>query len=314
MYILIVRNNDNPQALDASLTLSAYFGSQDIDSSFVDSSTLYSDSRDNVLKSFANIDPDLAVVLGGDGTILHTAHLLKGKDCPILGINFGNLGFLANDSNMGLLDLVSRALAGELIEDRRCVLEIELELNENQDADAIMQPCDSPEARSSESCKFGVLDSALEGRRKFFALNEAVITRGSLGRTITYTLDISGNQIGDVSGDGVILATATGSTAYSLAAGGPLVNPSYSGMIVQPLAPHTLTARAVLTDPSDVVCIDLTKTREGRHATLFLDGDLVLLPAPVEKVYARTSDDRVTLLYASRDHFYKYAAKTFFDK
>lgn len=313
MYILIVRNNDNPQAMDASLTLAAYFSSQDIDCSFVDSSALYSDARDRIREEYENVEPALAVVLGGDGTILHTAHLLKGKNCPILGINFGNLGFLANDSNIGMLDLVTRALAGELIEDHRSVLEIEIELDD-QDVGTLLQPCDTPEARATQGCKFGVVDSALEGRRTFFALNEAVITRGSLGRTIRYSLDISGKQIADVSGDGVILATATGSTAYSLAAGGPLVNPSYSGMIVQPLAPHTLTARAILTDPSDVVCIDLAQTREGRHATLFIDGDLVLLPAPVEKVYAKTANERVTLLYADRDHFYKYAAKTFFDR
>lgn len=288
MFVLVVRNNINPKAMESSYMLSAYLESQSIDCSFIDSSELYAGvTRED--RGLAGVQADLAVVLGGDGTILRSARFLRGLDTPILGINFGNLGFLANDGESGVLKMVSRAFAGELIEDRRANLEISVE-------------CESDEEESTMRSDGYV----------YFALNEVAITRGALGRTIVYSLDVSDVHISDVSGDGVVVATSTGSTAYSLAAGGPIVHPSYDGLIVQPLAPHTLTARAVLTAPSDIVSIDLSKTREGREATLFIDGDALAFDSPVERVMVRRGKHPTTLLYANRDHFYRYAASTFF--
>lgn len=286
MFVLVVRNNTNPKAMESSYLLSAYLESQAVDCSFVDSTELFSGATREG-RGLAETAIDLAVVLGGDGTILRTARFLAGRPAPILGINFGNLGFLANDGERGVLDMVSRAFAGELMEDRRTNLDITVEC---EDA-----------STGEESVSGG-----------FFALNEVAITRGATGRTIVYSLDVSDVHMSDVSGDGVIVATSTGSTAYSLAAGGPIVHPSYEGLIVQPLAPHTLTARAVLTAPSDVVCVDLSKTRDGREATLFTDGDALEFGAPVKRVLVRRGDCPTTLLYAGRDHFYRYAASTFF--
>lgn len=287
MFVLVVRNNSNAKAMESSYMLSAYLESQSIDCCFIDSSELYAGLTAEE-KGLAGTEIDLAVVLGGDGTILHCAKFLRGRPTPILGINFGNLGFLANSGEDGVLELVSRAFAGELIEDKRVNLDISVEFEDEESGE----------------------ESVIEG---LFALNEIAITRGSLGRMITYSLDISDVHIADVTGDGVIVSTSTGSTAYSLAAGGPIVHPGFDGMIVQPLAPHTLTARAVLTDANDVVCIDLTKTPEGRAAELFTDGDETSFESHVKQVYVRRGECPTTLLYASRDHFYKYAASTFFN-
>lgn len=286
MFVLVVRNNANAKAMESSYMLSAYLESQSIDCCFIDSSELYA-GLTPAGKGLTDIEIDLAVVLGGDGTILHCAKFLRGRETPILGINFGNLGFLANSGEDGVLELVARAFAGELIEDRRVNLDISI---------------DCEDVETGEESTLGDL----------FALNEIAITRGSLGRMITYSLDISDVHIADVTGDGVIVATSTGSTAYSLAAGGPIVHPGFDGMIVQPLAPHTLTARAVLTDANDIVLIDLSKTPEGRVAELFIDGDETAFENPVKRVYVRRGTYPTTLLYASRDHFYKYAASTFF--
>lgn len=286
MFVLVVRNNTNSKAMESSYLLAAYLESQAIDCSFVDSSELFSGvTRED--RGLEGVCADLAVVLGGDGTILRCARFLAGQTTPILGVNFGNLGFLANAGEDGVLDLVSRAFAGELIEDKRTNLDIAVECEENAAGD----------------------ETVHEG---FFALNEVAVTRGATGRTIVYSLDVSDVHMSDVSGDGVIVATATGSTAYALAAGGPIVNPSYDGLIVQPLAPHTLTARAVLTAPNDVVCVDLSKTRDGREATLFIDGDALAFDSPVKRVYVRRGECPTTLLYADRNHFYGYAASTFF--
>ena len=282
MFILVVRNNTNPKAMEASILLSAYLDSLGIGTSFIDSSSLY---EGVALKDcgLSDQDVDMAVVLGGDGTILHTAKLLSGKDAPILGINFGNLGFLANEGEFGVMELVSSALAGELLESKRANLQIEVFCESSE------KPIDA------------------------FALNEVVVTRGSMGRTITYSLDISDVHIANVSGDGVIVATSTGSTAYSLAAGGPIVHPSFNGMIVQPLAPHTLTARAMLTNSEDVVSIDLCPTRGDREATIFVDGDMLQLPSKPLEVRVRRGSVPTRLLYRDSNHFYKYCERTFFN-
>ncbi len=312
MFILVVRNDSNIKATEASYTLAAYLDTQGIGSLFIGSCSLYEDKAKLFLGANGE-EPLLAVVLGGDGTILRTARLLEGHEVPILGINFGNLGFLANEGECGVIELVMRALAGELCCDRRSNLRIDV-VCEGDDASASEDVAsrDASRGDSEKAKEFGVNASGLEGVRRFFALNEIVVTRGSLGRTIEYSLDVSDVHMADVSGDGVIVATATGSTAYSLAAGGPVVHPGFNGMIVQPLAPHTLTARAILTDSNDVICLDLSRTREGREATLFTDGDLLLFDSPVREVYVRRGEVPTTLLYADRDHFYRYAASAFF--
>lgn len=324
MFVLGVRNNTNPKAIEASIILSAYLDSLGLESAFVDSSALYNgaDLEDCGLK---DTKIDMAVVLGGDGTILHTARLLQGQDASILGINFGNVGFLANEGELGVLELVSEALAGELIESRRANLQIEVFCEHVQDA------CDEEaskeegtngnignrgEGPSIDVCSDVELVEAEDGtyrlRKPFFALNEVVVTRGSLGRIIDYSLNISGVHIADVSGDGVIVSTSTGSTAYSLAAGGPIVHPSIDGMIVQPLAPHTLTARAILTNPQDIVSIDLTDIRNGREATLFIDGDAPELPSRLLEIRVRKGSVPTRLLYHDGEHFYKYCESNFF--
>ena len=296
MFVLVVRNNFNPKAMESSYTLSAYLESQSINCCFVESSELYSGLTISD-KGLEGADIDLAVVLGGDGTILRCARFLRGRSTPILGINFGNLGFLANSSEDGVLELVSRAFAGELIEDRRANLDITVEC----------EPVDTDEGEADDASDSGDSTSI-----DCFALNEIAITRGSAGRVIQYALDISDVHIADVIGDGVIVSTATGSTGYSLAAGGPIVHPGFGGFIVQPIAPHTLTARAVVTQGSDVVCIDLTETPDNREPTLFTDGDALQLPSAVKRVLVKRGECPTTLLYAGRDHFYKYSASTFF--
>lgn len=322
MLVLVIRNSYNKDAIEASYTLAAYLAAQGLPSMLIDSDdpamTIDRAARERfwaervpAVASDADATGEfldgstgiLAVVLGGDGTILRSARLVQGRDVPILGINFGHLGFLANSGDEGVIDLVSRALVGELVVDRRCNLDISVECEGDDDREG-----EDAASVGDESGK----DGALAAFKDFFALNELAITRGALGLTIGYSLDISDVHIADVAGDGVIVSTATGSTAYALAAGGPLVNPAYDGMIVQPLAPHTLTARAVLTDSNDIVCIDLTKTLEGRQATLFADGDALPIDAPVRRVLVKRGAVPTTLLYSKANHFYRYAAHTFF--
>ena len=113
-------------------------------------------------------------------------------------------------------------------------------------------------------------------------------------------------------GDGLVVSTATGSTAYALSAGGPLVSPGFKGMIAVPLAPHTLRSRAVVTDVSDVIEVGFDDTDEFREATLFVDGDIVPFDAPLRKIYVQCAPFDVTLLRADGASFYDRISKDFF--
>ncbi|WP_165050546.1 MULTISPECIES: NAD(+)/NADH kinase [unclassified Adlercreutzia] len=318
MHALIVRNNSNPLATDASLLLAAYFSAQGIDFTTLGSGQISGDAGNREAARALPGRVDLAVVLGGDGTILHTARLLAGTQTPILGINFGRLGFLANACEEGVVAMVSRALAGELQVERRSNLRIDVVCEGERD------PFDDAEdgegafgAPAWDGGSAGEGDEpAGEGGpdapRTFFALNEVAITRGAMGRIIDFTLDISDNRIAHMRGDGMVVATATGSTAYALSAGGPLVAPGFTGLVTVPLAPHSLRSRAILTSDNDVVCVTLEGKDAAREATLFVDGDMLAFDQPVRRVYARRGEEPTVLLRSDAENFYTYAAEVFF--
>lgn len=339
MHILVVRNNSNPQAVDASLLLTAYLTSQGIEALLVDSSSLGTDVGRREVRAQLPGQLALVVVLGGDGTVLHTVHLLHDRQVPILPINFGRLGFLANADTDGVVPLVAEALAGDLRAERRSILSIEVVCEGEHDpygeTGAAEEACwnafgkntepnaDAPlRVRTAEDAdgapwtpipgRFGVNGRGLSGARQFFALNEAAITRGAMGRIIELTLNVSGVNVARMRGDGLVVSTATGSTAYALSAGGPLVSPGFKGMIAVPLAPHTLRSRAVVTDASDVIEVGFDDTDEFREATLFVDGDIVPFDAPLRKIYLQCAPFDVTLLRADGASFYERISKDFF--
>lgn len=296
MHVLIVRNSSNRQALDAALLLGAYLDAQGIAYDLIESDVLFERPFAHPLEVGLRGEYDLAVVLGGDGTLLHTARLLRGKETPILGVNFGHLGFLTNDGGDGVIDLVARALSDELLRENRTNLRIDAVCEGEGD------PFDDAVDSSPADCS----------AHSYFALNEVAITRGALGRIIDLALDISGTFIDDIRGDGMVVATATGSTAYALSAGGPLVAPGYHGLIVAPIAPHTLHARTILTSENDIVRITLGDKRGSREATLFLDGNMLPLESPVRRIYVRRGNVPTVLLRTETDGFYRHAAETFF--
>lgn len=299
MRILIVRNNSNPQALDAALLLATYLSSQGIDSELVDASQLEG------LHGAPCPDPeldgasfDMAVALGGDGTILRTAGLIGSAGVPILGINFGWLGFLANGSDDGVVAIVAAALAGDVTVERRANLRIDV-FAEGDDLDDLPVG-DEPRYAADGS------------RRTFFALNEITLARGASGRIVEFSLSVSGTRIADLRGDGAVVATATGSTAYALSAGGPIVSPQFEGLEVVPIAPHTLSARPIVCAPGDVVEIDLSERPSSREAVLFADGDPVEVGAPIARMVVRRGSEPTVLLRYKGDNFYEHVARTFF--
>ena len=298
MHILIVRNNSNSQAVDASLLLATYLATQGLEYTLVDSSDLSCRCDHEGVNAALAAGVAMTVVLGGDGTILRTARQIGTSGVPILGINFGRLGFLANSSDDGVIAIVSSALAGDVVAEQRTNLRIDVVCAGEVD------PWDD----DSDAAMADVADPA----RSFFALNELAVTRGANGRIIDFGLSISGDHIADMRGDGLVVATATGSTAYALSAGGPLVAPGFNGLVAVPLAPHTLHSRAIVTAANDVVEMDLSLNRDPREATLFADGELLTFDAPVKRVYVARGTAPTTLLRYQREGFYEHAAKVFF--
>ena len=327
MRVLTVVNNANPSAYDASMLLAAYFSTQGIENDVVLSVDLPTPehlavgavNNDRALED-AGIRPfDLAVALGGDGTILRTARVAMLFDAPVLGINFGNLGFLANPSEEGVIPLVAAALAGDVTEDRRACLLVEVEC-EGDDVPgglrggAFGDEWDDVSGGAAGAGARGDGDGVVvgAGRRVFTALNEVTISRGSFPRNLEAHLSISGDDLCTLRGDGLIVATATGSTAYALSAGGPLISPGVEGMVVVPLASHTLQSRAIVTERHDVVEAAFDFAEGYTFTEVQLDGTALGFPTPIERVVVRCAEKPVRLLFYKKESFYSRIARTFF--
>lgn len=184
---------------------------------------------------------DLVVVFGGDGAILSVARRLAGSPVPVVGVNFGKLGFLAELQPDSLREHFDAILAGDCAVSPRMMLACEL---------------------------------VRDGRTvaSHLAVNDAVVSRGALSRLITIGLFVDGRRTTTYNGDGVIVSTPTGSTAHSLSAGGPVLDPQIEAMVVTPICPHTLTNRPVVL-PATVeiaLCAEVTPVDVG----LTIDGQI----------------------------------------
>ncbi len=325
MHLLLVCNNSNPQAADAALLVQAFCASAHLECIPLSSAAIQTDWQRSTQRSLLPDDIVLAVVLGGDGTILRTAHLLHHRSVPILGINYGHLGFLANDADRGIAELLTAALAGELYQERRSTLRVNVLCEGEQDpfiddgvgfdrgsnelsVEAVQAYREQTDPQGLSEANVG----GLIGRRQFFARNETALTRGSLGYVMDFSYHVSGCPIATLSGDGLIIASASGSTAYALSAGGPLVAPGFEGMVVVPLAAHTTSARALLTDRQDVVEVELLDSQRRGEPTLFVDGELITFPSALRRVWVEKGPEDIILLKEHPQAFYQRSAEAFF--
>ena len=328
MKVLIIRNDCNNKAIDASFLLATYLASEHIDYEIFDSSKLAISTQDVQVGANTKFGKDvcLAVALGGDGTILRAAHLVKDTNIALLGLNFGHLGFLANECEDGVVAACALALSGEAREDVRANLRIDIVCEGERDpfddeasdvfagsttngavGDAVGDALDGAAGDAAD-----VAENTSFARPSLFALNEVAITRGTFGRMIDFDLGISGAHIANLRGDGLVVSTATGSSAYALSAGGPLVAPSFSGLVVVPIAPHSLRTRAIVTAENDVVEMGLSESIANSESVVFLDGEPLSFDAPPRRVYVRRGSVPTRLLRLQSNNFYEHAAKVFF--
>ncbi|MCI8496918.1 MAG: NAD(+)/NADH kinase [Clostridiales bacterium] len=180
---------------------------------------------------------DLIIALGGDGTIIHAAKRAAMFNKAVLGINVGRLGFMAGLEINELANL-SRLLEKDYTIDRRMMLEV----------------------------------SISSGDDVFYALNDAVVTKNALSRIIDLSIQIDGDAVEKYRADGIILATPTGSTAYSLSAGGPVIDPQMRCMLMTPICPHSLFARSIMFSADSCLSIS-THCSPGTSAFLTVDGE-----------------------------------------
>jgi NAD+ kinase len=208
-------------------------------------------------------DIELTIVLGGDGTILGAAELTRGSQAPLLGINHGHVGFLAESEKDDLAWTVATALAGDYDVDERLVLDV------------------------------SVIRDGSEVYRSF-ALNEATLEKASRARMIEVALEVDGRPISAFGADGVVMATPTGSTAYSFSAGGPIVWPGVEALLMVPLSAHALFARPLVVGPDSVMAVELLG-RSSASAVLWCDGRRSVEITPGSRVQASRSTEPIRL-------------------
>lgn len=180
---------------------------------------------------------DLAVVVGGDGTLLAAARLMGDRQIPILAINHGGLGFLTEVTLEEMYPSLERVLAGKFVTERRMMMEMQI-------------------TRGAER---------LAGYR---ALNDVVINKGTLSRIIELETRVDGQYVSRYRSDGLIVATPTGSTAYNLSAGGPIIFPTMDAMVLTPICSHTLTNRPILLPPDVKIGIKLCSAQDEVYVTV----------------------------------------------
>jgi NAD+ kinase len=235
---------------------------------------------------------DLAVVLGGDGTMLALARHAAIHDLPILGVNFGKLGFLAEFSMDELRRHWDKIVAGHCRTSHRMMLEVLV-------FPAGAAPC---QVDSLDETRCGFATSAL---------NDAVITAGDPFRMIELELaiDPSDTQTSTTicSGDGMIVSTPSGSTAYNLSAGGPIVSPGIDAMCITPICPHSLAFRPIVINADSGVCLRVLRANTG--TTLVIDGQVPVTLHTGEQVYIRRHTKTLKLVNNPELSYWKMLAK-----
>ena len=221
-------------------------------------------------EDFANAD--LLISIGGDGTMLYASRLARETGTPILGINRGRLGFLADVTPDELISSLDNVLGGNFTTDSRLLLEARLHQSSGEEVVA-------------------------------YALNDIVLQRRETGRMVDFETRVAGQYVNTHSGDGLIVATPTGSTAYALSCGGPIIEPQLDAVVIVPVCPHTLTDRPIVISADQSIEVTLLQRDETR-AEITVDGFSMGAIEPDDKLRISAANTRVTLVHPPGYDFY----------
>ncbi len=268
----LVANLGKPRAKDLSNELTEWLTQRDIEVLNIE---------DHSLESLID-QVDLFICLGGDGTILRVGHAIPaGKKIPILGVNLGNLGFLTRVKADELLDELPLIVSGQFHSETRFTL----------------QAC--------------VKGKSHEKGMRMQAVNDFTLHREELTRFLTVTADVDGEELTTFSGDGIIVSSPTGSTAYSLGAGGPLIYPSMEAMVLTPICPHTVFMRPLVIPSQFRVTVRLTSSNATQKARLTGDGQQRIEIEEGDTVEITRSDAELVLVSSSKRSYFDILKEKF---
>lgn len=231
--VFLIANATKPEAAETFKRLTGWLENKGI---------LVGANLDGRPELLNEVKPDFIIALGGDGTILSAGQAMGERQVPIIGVNFGKLGYLADFSVEELERFLDRLLTDSSLISKRMMLDVRVVATSGKTSSAV-------------------------------ALNDCVIRVGQPFRTISLTLSIDKHEVTTIVGDGLIISTATGSTAHNMSCGGPIIQPDIDAMILTPKCPHSLTHRPIVLAPSACVEVSLLPASEG--AALVLDGQSV---------------------------------------
>lgn len=274
--IALVGNAKDLRVAECMLSLASHFYSRG-QRALVDPGVGLAFPSDSVVpcpeKSFAT-RAELIIAIGGDGTLLYAARLVAGHhSVPLLGINRGRLGFLTDVSPNSMLEDVDTVLAGRYTEDLRSLLAARLEHR------------GAPPVRA-------------------LALNDVVVNKRETGRTMDFETSINGRFVNSHGGDGIVIATATGSTAYALSCGGPIVEPNLDVWVLAPISPHTLSDRPIVVRAGSKIQLRLSDRPQSR-AQVTCDGTALGDLEPGDNLFVESADAQITLLHPPGYDYYR---------
>lgn len=217
-------------------------------------------------------DMDCILVLGGDGTLTHVARDLVDKKIPIIGVNLGTLGYLAELNMETVYEGLDCLMAGKAVIENRMMLT-------------------------------GTLVREGKPIYKRIALNDIVLSRGEALKIVTFNVYVNGELLNEYRADGIIAASPTGSTAYSLSAGGPVVDPTASMIVLTPISYHSMINRSiVLSDTADII-VDVTKQRTGNRLIIGFDGDNIIELQAGDRIIIKRSEQSTRILKVNKISF-----------
>ena len=262
--VAILGRHEDPRVAEPITTLAEYLAQAGVEVLAAEDMSLGFEAR-RLPEPELSETADLIIAIGGDGAMLYAGQLARRGDIPLLGINRGRLGFLADVTPEEMLDSVGHVLSGEFTTDKRLVLEATVKRPDAGDSTAL-------------------------------ALNDVVLQRRETGRMLDFVTRIDGRYVNTHAGDGLVIATPTGSTAYSLSCGGPIIEPRLDAVVVVPVAPHTLSDRPIVL-PADLGIELRLLERENTRAEIMADGHSIGEIRPQDKLRVFASETRLTLLH-----------------